>query len=258
MVRCAEVVDRLTVHAIVLRRRDAGESDRRLTILTREQGVFDVIAKGARKASSRLTGSSEPLVACIMHLTKGKVNWFVTQVQPATSFPGLRADYDRLSLGLAIAELASGVLPHDKESEAEFQCVLESLRYLEVHTEPLVAYVWASLRLLRLSGFMPHWLTCVATGTTINEPQPLLSPMAGGYVCPSVASRYHDTFRSTFEAVVGLSKPSELERPPVQLKHVADCARALHQFWRAVIDRPLPANEAVLQALTANGTGKQG
>lgn len=214
-----------------------------------------MVAKGARKASSRLTGSSEPLVACIMHLTKGKVNWFVTQVQPATSFPGLRADYDRLSLGLALAELASGVLPHDKESEAEFQSVLESLRYLEVHPNPLVAFVWSSLKLLDISGFMPHWLTCAASGAAMDEPQPMLSPMAGGYVSPGVSHGYQDRFRSSFEAVVGLAKTAELERPPMHLKQAADCLRTLHQFWREVIDRPLPANEAVLQALAANGTG---
>ena len=50
-----------TVEAIVLRRRDSGESDRRLTIFSRELGKIDVVAKGAKKPTSRLRGVSEPL-----------------------------------------------------------------------------------------------------------------------------------------------------------------------------------------------------
>ena len=65
-------------------------------MLSQEAGVMDVVAKGARKAASRLAGSSEPLSACILHVAEGKKNAFVTQVQPVSSFPGLRSPVPNL------------------------------------------------------------------------------------------------------------------------------------------------------------------
>jgi len=49
-----------------------------------------------------------------MQVAEGKKNAFVTQVQPVSSFPGLRADYERLSFGQALAELAAAVMPHEQ------------------------------------------------------------------------------------------------------------------------------------------------
>jgi DNA repair protein RecO (recombination protein O) len=184
---------------------------------------------------------------------------FVTQVQPISSFPGLRSDYDRLSFGLALTELASGVLPHDHECEMEFSLMLEALKYVEVHPDPLNAFVWAETRLLQLSGFMPTLLECVVTGEVMQEPTPQLSPMAGGYVSSGAAGRFPDRYRSTFEAVVGLAKVADLPRPPMTMRDAARCALDLLPFWRAAIDRPLPANDVIAQTLRlANLSDKSG
>lgn len=45
--------------AIVLRRADYGEADRLLTLLTPERGKLRVLAKGARKITSRKAGHIE-------------------------------------------------------------------------------------------------------------------------------------------------------------------------------------------------------
>ena len=46
---------------VVLRRVDYGEADRILTVLTREHGKIGVIARGVRKAGSRLAGAYRPV-----------------------------------------------------------------------------------------------------------------------------------------------------------------------------------------------------
>src|ERR1043165_6899140 len=116
-----------TVHAIVLRRRDSGESDRRLTVLTHELGKIDVIAKGARKAGSRLAGSSDPLVVAKFGLATGKKNLFVTQTQPMASFRGLRTDYERLTFALALCELYSAVVPWEEPFPEAYELLTRSL-----------------------------------------------------------------------------------------------------------------------------------
>ena len=115
------------VHAIVLRRRDSGESDRRLTVLTEEYGKIDVLAKGARKGGSRLSGVSDPLSAAVMNLAEGKRNLFITQAQPLHSFRGLRNDYDRLTGALALVELFAAILPIDEPFPEAYALLAQSL-----------------------------------------------------------------------------------------------------------------------------------
>lgn len=238
-----------TVHAIVLRRRDAGESDRRLTLLTQEAGVIDVIAKGARKSGSRLSGCSEPLSASILQITPGKKQSFVTQAQPISSFPGLRSDYDRLSLGLALSELAAGVLPHDHPADEEFRFMVRALHDLEVHERPLVAFAWAEVMLMEIAGFMPSFGACVVSGAAIQEARPYVSPHAGGYLVAERSFDYSDAFQTTAEVLYGILSLAELEEPPGNLKFALETVRTLAPFWRAIVDRALPANEAMLQML---------
>ncbi len=235
-----------TVHAIVLRRRDAGESDRRLTLLTREVGVMDVVAKGARKSGSRLSGSSEPLSASILQIAPGKKQSFVTQAQPISSFPGLRSDYDRLSYALALAELAAGVIPHDHPADEEFGFMVRALHDLEIHEKPLVAFVWAQVRLMELAGFWPRFDRCALTDVAIQEAQPYVSPHAGGYIVADRAFAFNDSFQTKAEVLYGLTALSECEAPPLNLKEAAGSMRVLVPFWRAIIDRPIPAMDAVV------------
>lgn len=234
-----------TVTAIVIRRRDSGESDRRLTLLTRELGKIDAIAKGAKKSASRLAGSSDPLAVARMTLAKGKVNQFVTQAQPIRSYRGLRTDFERLSLALALIELYAAVLPWEEPLEAAYDLLDHSLSAIESHSVPLVALVWAELKLLEESGFLPPFDQCIVSGVAVQERAPWLSPSAGGYVSAEAAGEYSDRFQTRYEVLIGLARTAELEEPPPKLRFAEDCLLALIPFWRHIVDAALPANDAL-------------
>ncbi len=235
-----------TVHAIVLRRKDAGESDRRLTILTPEHGKIDVIAKGARKAASRLAGSSDPLSIAIMNLAEGKRNLYVTQTQPLTSFRGLRSDFERLSFALALVELYAAVIPLEQPIPEAYYLLEKSLRDLENHPKPIVSLIWSEVQLLNLSGFMPQFGSCVISEKPIAEAEPFVSPQAGGYVSHAEAGRFIDRFQTRAEVLYGLVKLSEIEKPPPNLKFAPETLATLFPFWRHVAETALPANESAV------------
>lgn len=236
----------ITVHAIVLRRRDSGETDRRLTLLTREHGKIDAIAKGARKAASRLAGVSDPLSVATMSLATGKKNLFVTQAQPHSSFRGLRTDFERLTFGLALCELYAAVCPYEQPFPEAFDLLFQSLRALEHHPKPLVALVWAELKLLFESGFFPQLDQCASTGEPIREGMPFLSPRAGGYVSDAASIEFVDRVRVRAEAVYGMTRTVELDEPPGNLRFADECLVAILPFWRHVAEFQLPANESVV------------
>ncbi len=237
----------INVTAIVLRRRDAGESDRRLTVLTREQGKIDVVAKGARKSGSRLAGSSDPLTVARLAIATGKKNSFITQTQPLASFRGLRTDYDRLSFALALLELYAAVVPYEQPDDALYDLLVASLQFLESHEKPVVALVWAELQLLSYSGFLPSFDASAVSGSEIKEADAIVSPTAGGYVTRGESSSFSDCFRVRAEALLGLAKTSQLGEPPGNLKFAEECLIALFPFWRNVAESQLPANDAIIK-----------
>lgn len=233
----------------MLRRRDSGESDRRLTLLTREVGKIDVIAKGARKSGSRLSGVSDPLSVAKLSLASGRRNAYITQSQPITSFPGLRTEYDRLSCALCLLELYSAVLPYEQPDSAAFDSLMRSLSALESHPKPAVALVWSQLVLMQAEGFLPQFEESAISGTSLGEAQAFVSPTAGGYVTPEEATDFSDRFLASAEVLIGLSRTALLEEPPANLKHVEGALVTLLGFWRHVADAPLPATESVTNEL---------
>lgn len=238
----------------MLRRVDSGEADRRLTLFTVEYGKLDAVAKGARKGGSRLAGVSEPLSVSDMTLAAGKRNRFVTQVLPLLSFGGLRSDFDRLTYGLALTEVAAAVLPWESPLPETFDLLIAGLHALEVHETPLVALCWALVKLLDVSGFLPQFAECVETGQPIQEANGFVSPTAGGYVVEAHAGRFQDRYRVPAEVLVTLAKLAELDGPPQRLKRAPDCLYALYPLCRALADAILPALTTVRDGLLSTGS----
>ncbi len=241
----AEVI----VEAVVLRRRDSGESDRRLTLLTREVGKIDVIAKGARKGGSRLAGSSDPLAMATMNLATGKKNLFVTQTQPLRSFRGLRTDFERLHFALALLELYSAVVPYEEPSIEAFELLVSGLAILEASPKPIIASIWAQLELLTFSGFLPSFGQSAVSGAPIAESHPYVSPHAGGYVTLAEAAQFTDRIATRAEVLYGLNALISRESPPANLRFSAETFLLLLSFWRHIVDTALPANEAAAEEI---------
>lgn len=245
----------ITTHAIVLRRRDSGESDRRLTLFTQEFGVIETVAKGARKGGSRLAGVTEPLTVGTFQMAKGKARSYITQVQPLTSFPKLRSDYDRMLLALAIAELAAVILPHEERSDDSFRFVLQAIHYLEIAENALAAFLWAECKLMAIAGFQPSWTECVVTGQTISENPAWVSPQAGGYVALGSETGFSDRFAAPAEALIAAEKIQELDIPPASVKFLSESVRLVIRFWMTFADDPLPTHRAVMDQLLASNSG---
>ncbi len=208
---------------------------------------MDVVAKGARKAASRLAGISDPLTVARLCIAEGKRTAFITQAQPMASYRGLRTDFERLTLALALVELYAAVCPYEQPFPEAFELLQVSLSQLEAHPKPLVAMVWAEARLMLEAGFLPQFDSCVVSGEALTEAEPWLSPHAGGYVSDACANSYTDRYRTRAEVLYGINRIAELDQPPPHFKHVELTLIALLPFWRNFAEAPLPANESAIK-----------
>ncbi|MES1147370.1 MAG: DNA repair protein RecO [bacterium] len=238
---------------LVLRRSDSGESDRRLLVLTEDFGKVELLAKGARKAKSRLAGSSEPLSLTRFQWASGRHRSFVTSVEPQTSFPGLRADYERLSMGLAVLELVESSLPLESPAPGCLELVITALHAMEKHPRPEAVFAWALSRLLDEEGQHPDWTACVVSGVGLDGDPAFVSASAGGYVSAVESGPYPDRTLVSATALIVLKKLGEIDTPPPALKEVTEVVRVLVRFWSGILEKRLPGCRSVVEMLEARG-----
>jgi len=177
-----------TTEAVVLRSFRLGEADRVLHVYTLDRGRVGAVAKGVRKTKSRFGARLEPLshVELVLHQGSGELQT-VTGVSLLRSHHAAREQPYRLNVGLVAAEAMLRLFPEQEANERAFRALARFLDLLEElepgggrpQVDPLVLSF--QLKLLWLSGYMPHLDGCVECGS--QEGLVGYAPAAGGAVC---------------------------------------------------------------------------
>ena len=138
-----------------------GETDRLMTILTKEYGLLRAIAPGARKHKSRLGGRSGLFVVNELMLSKGKSLDKMIQAQTQQSFPGLSQDLARLTASQYLAELILCEASEQPQVEL-FELLIAHLERLE-NASPeavLACLAQGTFHILALAGVAPELHHC--------------------------------------------------------------------------------------------------
>lgn len=246
-----------TVSAIVLKRTDRGESDRRLTLLTADLGKIEVVARGAKKPHSRLAAASEPLSVGEYGLAATRKTWFVTGVRPTSVYKRLRQDYWRLHAALSVTEICAACVPVGAEAASEWQLLNRCLAEIESGDNPFCAYAWALSQWLQITGFAPNLdplYVCEREGARFA----LISPSLGGSVHPEVQPWPTDVLEASWESSVAIARLPSLDAPPVRLRAGPEVVRVLVQFVSAHAESPLPVTRALISEWTTHASTLQG
>jgi DNA repair protein RecO (recombination protein O) len=178
-----------TTEAVVLRSFRLGEADRVLHVYTSEQGRVGAVAKGVRKTKSRFGARLEPFshVELVLHRGAGELQT-VTGASLVRAHDHVRSDPYRLQVGLVGLEAMLRLFTDQERNDRAFLALTRFLDALD-GAEPLTPakpvldplVLSFQLKLLWLSGYLPHLETCVECG----RPDGLVAfaPAAGGVVC---------------------------------------------------------------------------
>lgn len=174
--------------AVVLRRVDFGEADRILTVLTREQGKIGVIARGVRKAGSRLAAHTDLFARSRMQLARGRGDLDVlTQAEMLGSTAPL-SDARRAACASVCAELADRVLEGNHPDAVTFDLVVTALSdCTDPARDPRAALVWLSRRMIDSLGYAPQLRACPSCGRLLPEATAWFSAISGGLLCSRCA-----------------------------------------------------------------------
>jgi DNA repair protein RecO (recombination protein O) len=173
----------------VLRSFRLGEADRVLHLYTADRGRVGAVAKGVRKTTSRFGGRLEPFshVELVLHRGRGELET-VTGASLVRSHDRVRSDAYRLRVGIVGLEAMLRLFTEQEANERAFTAVTRFLDALDSapsrgaarwDLDPLVLSF--QLKLLWLSGYMPHLDGCIECGET--TPLVAYQPAAGGGVC---------------------------------------------------------------------------
>lgn len=110
----------LVVEGIVLKRRNVGEADRILTVLTRNHGKMSIKAIGVRKVASKRSSHIEPLNYTFISLYKGKGMPILTEVTTKESFGQIKEDLQKIGFAYHLCELVDGLCPEGQENARVF------------------------------------------------------------------------------------------------------------------------------------------
>lgn len=153
---------------INLKTQALGESDRIVTILTKEFGLIRAVAPGSRKHNSSLGGRSGMFVVNELLIAKGRSLDKITQAQTLKTYPGLAKDLGKLSASQYLAEIVLCQALSEQPQEELYELLNEHLHRLEIlpQTETFSIYAYlahAVFHLLALAGLTPQVQVCCLT-----------------------------------------------------------------------------------------------
>ena len=177
----------IRTEGIVLRRKDFGESDRILVLFTRKMGRVSVIAKGARKPSSKISGHLELFMRSSFLISRGRNLHILTQAEMIDDFEPLRKDLSGIGTGSYVVELVDAVTYEEGSNVKLYNLLVSTLDSLSAGENPGIIIRYYELHLLDLVGFRPELFVCVDCGKKTIEQDQFISGELGGTVCPECA-----------------------------------------------------------------------
>ena len=179
--------------AFVLRSFRYAEADRVLHLYTRDRGRVGAIAKGVRKTTSRFGARLEPFshVELLLHQGSGDLQT-VTGASLVDAHRPAREDPYRCSVGLVGAEATLRLFVEEERNERGFEALERFFAALDRVPKGLrgraaldALALAFQLKLLWLSGYVPHLEACVECGGAEGLVGYL--PRSGGAVCAACA-----------------------------------------------------------------------
>lgn len=155
----------IQTQGLIIREQTIGESDRLVTILTRDQGVLRAFARRAKSMKDSKHSATQLLCYSRLNIYEGRDKYIINDAFPIEVFFDLRKDIGSLSLAQYFCELAMEVAPEGVESQDFLRLVLNGLHFLcKGEKPPALIKAVVELRMLALAGFMPNLICCGECG----------------------------------------------------------------------------------------------
>lgn len=196
--------------ALVLGKRPFRETSFIASFYTRDFGKISGILKGIRSEPQKFASTLEPFShnEIIFYQKTNSALHLVSACDVRDNFDRLRQNIFKVGLASIMMELVEVVMQAEDKNEDIFDLALSALKELEINTNPDKITTIFKIKLLALSGFKPHFDSCVSCGDKVLG-HSKFSLMLGGLLCSRC---YHkdlsarSIFRGTVASILHIEK----------------------------------------------------
>ena len=177
------------IEGIVVSAVDYKESSKIVNILTENEGIIGVLAKGCRGMKSSLRTATTILSYGIFYLNyRNNRIPILTEVDMIDYFKEIRKDLLKTNYSLFLAELSSQVYKHEK-SKNIYLLFINGLKKINEGYDVEIITNIIELKLLDNLGIKPnlkHCVNCKKTNDIVT-----ISSYKGGYICKNCVGNEH-------------------------------------------------------------------
>jgi len=196
--------------AIVLRKRDFRETSIIVDFYTRDFGKIGGLLKGIKTEPAKFASTLEPFSHNEIIFYTGRTSslHLVSQCDLVDGFNNIRQSVLKVGLASFMMELLDAVMPLEDKNEEIFDLSLACLRELAVTSNAERISTIFKIKMLALSGFKPHFDSCVSCGDRIFGVSKF-SLSLGGLLCVKCCTKdaaSRSIFRGTIATILHIEK----------------------------------------------------
>lgn len=166
---------------IVIRSTDYGESNKVVTIYTREWGKIGVMARGAKKPKSRLSAITQLFTHGYFLVQKGTGLSGLQQGEMVTSMRSIHEDIFLTAYASYVVELLDKSTEDQKVNPFLFELLYQTLHFLNEGYDPEILVDIFEMKMLNVLGLHPILNQCSVCGRTDGSFS--FSIREGGFIC---------------------------------------------------------------------------
>ncbi|MGO9606066.1 MAG: DNA repair protein RecO [Candidatus Binataceae bacterium] len=246
--------------AIVLRARDYAESDRIVTLLTRDCGKIGGIAKGAKASRHRFERKLEPFSHVVLHFRRrphGQLV-FITRAEASDLFQfRIEEDLGRIALGTYMLELTDTLTAEAGDGADAYRSLALALTALSSRSADLALRQAFELRALGWAGFGLDFGRCRVCANAADTAAVYFVVGRGGVVCERCRAGVPEgAIRLRTESAAALARlgAMAISEAGGATPAGADGALAIARFIASILDRKLRSSEFLDSILNSNGS----
>lgn len=234
----------ITTNALVVREVAYKESDKILTLLSKDRGKITVSARGCRKKDSKFSAACQILFWNQFVLQENKGRWYVKEVSIEHEFQALPLDFQRFSLACYFAELGEILSIEEVPQDDLLSLLLNCLHILNTRMDlsPAMIKTVLELRAVCQSGYEPMVDSCSFCGS-INPLSPQLSLSHGTIHCKNCGGLGYSMAESTLSALRYIVQAPPNRIFSFEMDNIKPLAELAEAYLLTQLDCPFPVLE---------------
>lgn len=154
---------------IILKSIPYGESNKIVTLYTREAGKLTAMARGAKKPASRLAAVTQSFTHGYFLLRSGRGMGTLEQGEPIDSMRHIRENLEATAYASFIVELIDRLTDDQGQSQNVFSLLYDALHAINEQYDPEAIALFVEWKMLPVAGVHPVLHQCANCGATDGE-----------------------------------------------------------------------------------------